>query len=108
MSQTINGTKAGQFPISQSVGQQYAPQAGNGGTRTVPPSIAVPPPNAALTINGVRVTIDVRSLTGAQIVAILNTIPGITASINGTGAITVSGVNSITGEASLRAILGFF
>jgi hypothetical protein len=74
----------------------------------VQPSVAVPPPNATLTINGVKVTIDVRSLTGAQIIAILNTIPGITASINGGGAIIVSGINSISGDANLRAMLGFF
>lgn len=106
MSQTINGNQAGQFPISAPIGSQYKPQGTAGGN--TPPAVAVPPPIDTLTINGVKISIDVRSLTGAQIVALLNTIPGITASIAGNGAFQVQGVNSISGSSSLRAILGFF
>lgn len=100
--QTLIGNKASQFPISKAVGAQHNPPSSGA---MAAPSIAVPPPSP-LAINGKVVTIDVRSMTGADIVALLNTIPGVTASINGAGALVVTGIASIDGDANLRAILG--
>jgi hypothetical protein len=102
MSQTSTGNKVNQFPIAKSVGAQHVPPASGG---TVAPSIAVPPPSP-LVLNGTRVIIDVRTMSGSDIVNILNTIPGVTASINGNGALQVTGINMIDGDANLRAILG--
>lgn len=100
--QTLVGNKASQFPISKAVGQQHTPQ---GSGSTAPPSVAVPSASS-LVINGRQVTIDVRTMSGADIVNLLNTIPGVTASINGAGALMVTGIASIDGNGNLRAILG--
>lgn len=100
--QTLIGNKVAQLPISKAVGQQHSPQSSGS---QASPSIPVPPPSP-LAINGRVVTIDVRSMTGADIVNLLNAIPGVTASINGAGALVVSGIASIDGDANLRAILG--
>jgi hypothetical protein len=100
--QTLIGNKASQFPISKAVGAQHSPPSSGA---MAAPSIAVPSP-APLVINGRRVTIDVRSMTGSDIVNLLNSIPGVTASIDGGGALVVTGINTIDGDGNLRAILG--
>jgi hypothetical protein len=100
--QTLIGNKASQFPISKAVGAQHSPPSTGA---MAAPSVAVPSA-APLVVNGRAVTIDVRSMTGADIVNLLNGIPGVTASINGAGALVVTGIASIDGDAGLRAILG--
>lgn len=101
MGYSRTGNQAGQFPISAPVGQLYSPQGG-----AANPAAPVSRPNAELTLNGVRLTIDVRSMTGQNIIDMMNTAPGIVASINGSGAIYVTGINSIAGNVELRSMLG--
>jgi hypothetical protein len=100
--QTLIGNKTSQFPISKAVGAQHTP-ATSGSTQ--PPSTPVPSP-APLIVNGRRLTIDVRTMSGSDIVTLLNSIPGVIASINGSGSLEVTGIASIDGDANLRAILG--
>ena len=69
------------------------------------PSVAVPPPSA-LVINGRSVIIDVRSMSAMDLCNVINTIPGITASIDGQGRLVITGVFSLDGDGNLRAILG--
>jgi hypothetical protein len=100
--QTLIGNKTSQFPISKAVGAQHTP-ATSGPTQ--PPSTPVPSPSP-LVINGRRITIDVRTMSGSDIVNLLNAIPGVMASINGAGSLEVTGISSIDGDGNLRAILG--
>jgi hypothetical protein len=104
MPQTKSGNQASQFPIGKGVGQQYVPTV-SPGAGVAAPSIAVPGASP-LVINGVQIIINVRTMSGQDIVNAINQIPGVTASINGAGVIVVSGINSIDGDANLRAILG--
>ena len=104
MPQTKGGNQASQFPIGKAVGQQYVPVVAPGAP--IAASIAVPGA-APLVLNGVVILINVRTMSGQDICnAINNAIPGVTASINGAGAIVITGINSIDGDANLRAILG--
>jgi hypothetical protein len=102
--QTLVGNKVTQLPIAKAVGTQVSP-AKAGSASMAAPSIPVPPPGP-LVINGRRIQIDVRSMSGADIVALLNGIPGVKASIDGAGSLVISGVDSIDGASDLRAILG--
>jgi hypothetical protein len=101
--QTLIGNRVSQFPIAKGVGQQHTPI--KAGSSQAAPSVAVPPP-APLIVNGRKVQIDVRSMSGADIVAVLNGVPGVSASIDGSNSLVVTGVNSIDGDPNLRAILG--
>lgn len=102
MGRTLVGHTATQFPINKPVGQQVTPQKTGAAASSVP----VPPP-AALLINGKTVQIDVRTMSGADIVTrINNAVPGVTASIDGAGSLAIFGVDTIEGDAGLRAMLG--
>lgn len=102
MPSTIAGKAKIQLPIGKSVGAQHqAPGIGG----DAPPQVAVPGPTA-LAINGKAVVIDVRTMSGGDVVKAINTAPGVTASIDGAGRLMISGVSSIEGDGNLRAILG--
>jgi hypothetical protein len=92
-----------QLPIAKAVGSQF--QAVSANPTVARPQVAVPPP-APLVINGKSVVIDVRTMSGADVVAVLNTIPGVTASIDGQGRLVIQGANNIMGDGALREILG--
>lgn len=93
-----------QLPIAKAVGSQHQPVASNQ-SGPAAGQVSVPPPSP-LFINGRSVIIDVRSMSGADVVAAINTLPGVSASIDGQGRLVISGANSIDGDGNLRAILG--
>lgn len=93
-----------QLPINKSVGSQHQPVAANQ-SGSAPPPVAVPA-SAPLVINGRLIVIDVRNMSTDDVVKLINTIQGVTASIDGQGRLVISGASSIDGDASLRAILG--
>lgn len=103
MPNTISSTKL-QIPIAKAVGAQHSPVAANSGG-PASPSVAVPPPSA-LVINGRSVIIDVRTMSLDDLVKAINTLPGVTASIDGQGRLVITGVFSLDGDSNLRAILG--
>lgn len=92
-----------QLPIAKPVGSQY--QATSATPGQARPQVAIPPPSP-IVINGKAVIIDVRSMSGSDVVNALNTIPGVTASINGQGQLVVIGARDIFGDTNLREILG--
>lgn len=98
------GTTKIQLPIAKAVGSQHQPVTANQGGSAAP-QIAVPPP-APLIINGRAVTIDVRTMSASDMVSAINTIPGVSASIDGQGRLVINGAFSIDGDGALRAILG--
>ena len=103
MSQTRIGSRGSQFPVRESVGQQHAVQkAGNGGAQ-----VSVPPASN-LVLNGRAVLIDVRKMSGQDIVNAINNagIPNVTASLDPSGSLMVTGIDVIDAEANLRALLG--
>ena len=102
MSNPTGSTKI-QLPIAKAVGAQHNPVSINQSVAS--PSVAVPPPSA-LVINGRSVIIDVRSMSAMDLCNVINTIPGITASIDGQGRLVITGVFSLDGDGNLRAILG--
>lgn len=93
-----------QLPIAKAVGAQHQPVAANQ-TGPASPQVAVPAP-AALFLNGRGVIIDVRSMSATDMVNAINTIAGVTASIDNQGRLMISGASTIDGDANLRAILG--
>lgn len=93
-----------QLPIAKAVGTQHQPVAVNQAAMA-PPQVAVPPPSP-LIINGRAIIIDVRSMSAGDIIALINTIPGVMASIDAQGRLVISGASSIDGDGNLRAILG--
>jgi hypothetical protein len=105
MSNTSVGSTRLAVPISKPVGAQHAPPSVGSGS--APAQVSVPSPTS-LIINGVRTSaIDVRTMGPSDIVnAINNSVRGITASIDGQGRLVITGINSIDGDANLRAILG--
>lgn len=102
MSSSISGNAKVQLPITKAVGSQHQTQ---GVGAVAPPAVAVPPPSALL-INGVTVIIDVRTMSGSDVVTLLNKVPGISAAIAGDGRLTISGITSFDGNSDLRVILG--
>lgn len=98
------GTTKIQLPIAKAVGAQHQPIAANQ-SGAAPPQVAVPPP-AVLIINGRGVSIDVRSMSASDVVNAINTIAGVTASIDGQGRLMIAGASTIDGDGNLRAILG--
>lgn len=107
MANTAVGSTKLQLPVGKAVGQQYSPPAANlSGPAAA--QIAVPPASS-LTINGMKtLAINLTTMSSTDVVNAINNsnIAGITASIDGQGRLTISGVNSIDGDANLRAILG--
>lgn len=104
MPNTVSGSTKIQLPIAKAVGAQHQAVAVNQGG-SAPAQIAVPPA-AALIINGRAVIIDVRNMSISDVINVINTIPGVTASIDGQGRLVILGVFSIDGDGNLRAILG--
>jgi hypothetical protein len=100
--QTKVGNLATAFPIAKAVGALHSVPTG---TAAAAPAVAVPPPSP-LAINGKTVIIDVRTMSGSDIVNLLNGIPGITASIDGSSRLVVAGITMIDGNPNLRALLG--
>jgi hypothetical protein len=106
MSRTIVGQTKLTGPIAKAVGAQYAPTAANPSVALG--QVAVPSP-APLRINGRQTgLIDVRTMAPIDIVNAINNanIPGVVASVDWQGRLTISGVDSIDGDGNLRAILG--
>lgn len=93
-----------QLPINKSVGSQHQPVAANQ-TGSAPPPVAVPAA-APLVINGRLIIIDVRNMSSDDVIRLINSIQGVTASIDGQGRLVINGAFSVDGDANLRAILG--
>lgn len=104
MPNTVAGSTKIQLPIAKAVGAQHQATAVNQGG-AAPPQVAVPPA-APLVINGRPVIIDVRTMSISDVINVINTIPGVTASIDGQGRLVIQGVVNIDGDGNLRAILG--
>ena len=106
MASTSKGSTKLQLPIAKAVGAQHGPQTVNQSMAAAP--ISVPPP-VPLTINGVNTApIDVRSMSGNDVINTINNanIPGVVASVGGDGALLITGIQSLGGDANLRGILG--
>jgi hypothetical protein len=106
MASTSKGSTKLALPIAKTVGAQHSPPTVN--QSMAAPAIAVPPPTP-LVINGVNTAnIDVRNNTGTDVINAINNanIPGVAASVGGDGALLITGVQSLGGDANLRAILG--
>ena len=102
--QTKIGNLAAGFPIAKPVGAAHSAATG---TSTAAPSVSVPPPSV-LAINGKAVIIDVRTMSGTDIINTINNakIAGVTASIDPSGRLAVTGITTLEGEPNLRALLG--
>ncbi len=101
MSSTSKGSTKLALPIAKAVGAQHGPQTVNQAMAAAP--VSVPPP-VPLTINGVNTApIDVRGMSGNDVVNTINNanIPG-----GGDGALLITGIQSLGGDANLRGILG--
>lgn len=100
MSENKVGNNIQSWPITKSVGQLHTPAGA-----ASPGGIPVPGPTF-LSINGRTVTIDVRSMSQADVLILLNGIPGITATIDSQGRLQITGIQSISGDIALRGLLG--
>lgn len=105
MSTSVGGTKL-QLPIGKPVGANHAPPSSD--PTTAAATVMVPPPSTLLINGKATAQIDVRSMTSTDIVNAINNagIPGVTASIDGQGRLVITGIQAISGDSNLRAILG--
>lgn len=96
-----------QLPIAKPVGAPHAPPAVNS-NGTAAAQVAVPPPSTLLINGNATGLIDVRSMSPPDIVNAINNagLPGVSASMDGSGRLIITGVQSISGDGNLRAILG--
>jgi hypothetical protein len=101
----LNGNALHSFPTGIPIGSGHTVvnAVGRGG----PIVVAVPPPST-LTLNGVTFTIDVKQNGPTDIVNILNSNArsGVVASLDRDYHLQIDGVNSISGNAALRSLLG--
>lgn len=92
-----------QLPIAKAVGSQHQATSANPGA-PAQPQVTVPGPTP-LYLNGHAVIIDVRSMSGADVVNAINQVQGVMASIDGQNRLVITGAD-IMGDSNLRAILG--
>lgn len=101
---SVKGSTRLALPIAKAVGAQYSSPSIN--QAVAAGAVAVPSPSP-LIINGVATAaIDVRTMSGTDVVNIINNVSGVTAVIGPDGALLLSGVKSLAGDGNLRAILG--
>jgi hypothetical protein len=103
---TLNGNALHSFPTGVAIGNNHTVinAVGRGG-----PVVAAVPPPGTLTINGITFTIDVKQNGPVEIVNLINSSgrsPGLFASLDRDYHLKIDGVNSISGNAALRTLLG--
>jgi hypothetical protein len=104
--QTLVGSTKAQFPIVKPVGASYAPTGASGSAAL--PAVTIPPPTALLINGRFTAPINVTTMSSSDICDVINNahIPGVTASVDSSGRLVISGVGTIDGSSDLRALLG--
>jgi hypothetical protein len=106
MATRLSGNALHSFPSGAAVGGNHV--VTNAVGRGAPVAVSIPPPSM-LTINGATFTIDLKTMGPVEIVAALNNgggHTGIFAALDRDYHLQIDGVNTISGNAQVRAALG--